>query len=190
MKRLLLALALWPFAAGAHDPGLSTATVDFDSREILVQMAFAPADLRALQSPYSDLAARSAELRATQTAIQATSVDVREVGTDNVEFTLRFPRPAGSAVLHSPLLAGLPLGHRQALTLRDPAGTTVLTELLSAERDSVVLPALASARPFRFEPPRSPSVRAATVGVLAAFAAGSVWLARRRRADAASVTHG
>lgn len=189
MKRLLLALALWPLAAAAHDPGLSSATVDFDSREILVQMAFAPAELRALQSPYPDLAARSAELRATQTAIQPTSVEVREVGTDNVEFTLRFPRPAGSAVLHSPLLARLPFGHRQALTLRDPAGATVLTELLSAERDSVVLPALASERRLLLEPPRSPSLRAATVGALAAFAGGFIWLARRRRTDAASVTH-
>ena len=47
LTRFALILALAPFVARAHDPGLSAVTVDLASRSILVQMSFAPADLRA-----------------------------------------------------------------------------------------------------------------------------------------------
>lgn len=179
MKRWLLPLLLAPLAVWAHDPGLSSATVDFSSREILVQVSFAPADLASLKtSTYTDLASRSVQLRAQNTSLPPTTVEVREVGASDVEFTLRFPRPTGAAVLRSPLLAGLPFGHRQALTIRDAAGVPVLTELLSADYDSVSLPGLLAVANVLPHPPRPGTATVATIG---AFAVVSLWLARRRR---------
>lgn len=180
MKHWLLPLLLAPLAAWAHDPGLSSATVDFSSREILVQVSFAPADLAALKSStYADLASRSVQIRAQNTAVPPTTVEVREVGSADVEFTLRFPRPAGAAVLRSPLIASLPFGHRQAVTIRDAAGAPVLTELLSADHDAVSLPGLP---PTPNIAPESPSQATATVATIGAFALVSIWLAGRRRA--------
>jgi hypothetical protein len=176
VPRFLFALALVPLAAWAHDPGLSSATVDFSSREILVQASFAPADLGALKSPtYADLATRSVELRANNLALRPTSVETREVGPSDVEFTLRFPRPAGAADLRSPLLASMPFGHRQAVTIRDVAGALVRTELLSADHDTVSLPgpALESINPPQLS-------QLATVAAISAFALLAIWLARRR----------
>ena len=180
MKHWLLPLLLAPLAAWAHDPGLSSATVDFSSREILVQVSFAPADLAALKSSsYTELASGSVQLRAQNTALPPTLVEVREVGAADVEFTLRFPRPAGAVVLRSPLLASLPLGHRQAVTIRDAAGATVLTELLSADYDAVSLPGLPLAVNAPSYPRRQGTATVATIGV---FALVSIWLAGRRRA--------
>lgn len=179
MKHWLLPLLLAPLAAWAHDPGLSSGTVDFSSREILVQVSFAPADLAALKSStYADLASRSVQIRAQNTAVPPTTVEVREVGAADVEFTLRFPRPEGAAVLRSPLIASLPFGHRQALTIRDAVGVPVLTELLSAEHDTVSLPGLPPAAIIPSHPPSQAAVTVATIG---AFALVSIWLAGSRR---------
>ena len=194
MKALLLALALSPLAACAHDPGLSSATVDFGAREIFVQMAFSPADLGTLQpSGYAGIAARSVELRAQNVAIKPSSVEVREMGAEDVEFTLRFPRPSGVALLRAPLLPALPFGHRLAVTFRDAAGVTVLTEVLSAARDSVSLPVVARAADFPSDPPRDYSMRMfvlAALGVAIALALGSVWLARHRSMIPRALTGG
>ncbi len=107
-----------------------------------------------------------------------TSVEVREVGGADVEFTLRFPRPEGVAVLHSPLLGSLPFGHRQTLTVRDGAGVPILTELLSARHDSVFLPGWRPALPFQPHPTWRQAVTVATIGAFALF---TIWLAGRRR---------
>ena len=190
MLRLALtftfAFALSAPQARAHDPGLSSATVDFSSHEILVQIAFAPADLAALRTSSSaDLAAvaeHSAELLSAGAPLRANTVAAREVGADNVEYILRYPRPAqGPVTFRAPLFARLPLGHRQALTVRDEAGTTVATELLSAAHDRAPLPVPAS-------PARSPSLPTsgafAVLALVALVVAALTWFPRRLKAAA------
>ena len=178
MKKLLVILSCTAFVAEAHDPGMSAATVDVSTREILVQVSFAPADLRALLPLSRDeLAARSIELRTASRPLRATGIEAREVGADNVEFTLRFSRPADAGVtVRSPLLGQMPYGHRQVLTVRDSEGATVLTEVLSAAGDRAQI-ALGTPSP-------SPAPRRA-VGILAigaTFALMLAWLGRPRRA--------
>ena len=181
LVRCFLALVFGSRVVRAHDPGLSTATADLSSREILVQLAFAPADLAALHATQpGNLAARLVELRAAAGPLAAKTVETRTVGADNVEFTLRYPRPAGDGVtFRAPLLARLPFGHRQALTVRDESGATVATELLSVDRDFAPLPAL--------PPPARPSRTRGwlAVGALAVLVLG--WCAfPRRRVTAAA----
>jgi hypothetical protein len=170
------------FSVGAHDPGLSAATVDLSTREILVQVSFAPADVAALRgSSPADLAERSVELTADSARLQPNSAETRAVGADNVEFTQRFPRPAAGAVtFRSPLLARLPFGHRQALTVRDEAGATVFTEVISADHDFAPLPAKARSAG------ESPTLTRAVIAAsgLAVVALG--WLAWPRRVTAAA----
>ncbi len=181
LTRLALILALAPFVARAHDPGLSAVTVDLASRSILVQMSFAPADLRALSSePLEKMAAQSIELRSTSAAVRADSVEVREAGGDYVEFTLRFPRTGSALTLHSALLRRLAFGHRQALTVRDSAGATTLTELLSAAHDSVALPDAGRSAAFPLGNKSIESPRTLLWLTIFAGACGVVWFVRRR----------
>lgn len=180
---LVLILALAPFLARAHDPGLSAATVDLDSRSVLVQMSFAPADLRSLSpEPLEKIAAASIELNSPSGVVRAGSVEVREAGADYVEFILRFPRAGSALSFRSALLQRLAFGHRQALTVRDSAGATTLTELLSAAHDSVPLPGdgRGAGFPLRertIEPLRAPWL---TIFAGTCIACGAAWLFRRR----------
>ena len=182
---LVLILALAPFVARAHDPGLSAVTVDLDSRTILVQASFAPADLRALSSESLErIAARSVELRSASGAVRAQSIEVREAGADYVEFILRFPRTGSAVTLHSALLKRLALGHRQALTVRDSSGATALTALLSAAHDSVALPDSARFAGFPLRAQSTESARAPWLTIIAGtLIAGVAWFLRRRHRE-------
>lgn len=181
VKLLLLTFALWPLLAGAHDAGLSSATVYVSPSEILVQATYAPADLGALKgSSYADLASRSMELRARGLVIKTTSVEVREDGTDNVEFLLRFPRSSGETVLRSPLMSSLPYGHRQVITVRNLAGEPLLTELLNAGRDTISLSSVTSEGSIPLTRPRSLLPRGTTSAWVVALTIGAIWVIRRR----------
>ena len=183
--RFTLTLLLGPVAAWAHDPGFSTATVDLSSREILVQVSFAPADLTALRSSTLDaLAPRCVELRAGTDLLAPKTIEVRTVGADNVEFTLRYPRPRGPAVtLRAPLLEGMPFGHRQALTVRNESGATLTTEILSADHPTAILPSAPDARPAQLA--RGRGAVAATLLVATLLAFGAVFRSRRSLTAAA-----
>lgn len=175
MFRWLILLSTMPLVVLAHDPGLSTITVDLQAREILVQAVYAVADFP-VRSPAARaaLAERSVELRRGGQLLAATAVQVRENTDDFVEFSHRFARPAGLVTLSSPLLAQLPLGHRQMLTLRDESGATTATALLRADQRSYSLPAPVGG--FW----KSPVSAAALLFVAAVCVGGWLWHTRKK----------
>jgi hypothetical protein len=179
MIRLLMVVALTAsLKAWGHDPGLSSATVDLSSHDVLVQLVFAPSDLARLPA---NLAVQSVEMRAGSTILFPKVAETRELGPDNLEFTLRYPRPPGVEVtFRSALLGRLPFGHRQSLIVRNEAGATTATEMLSADHPGIPLPAakkLLPSPPTRFTPLLG-------VGALAIGLAGW-WITRQRPIKAA-----
>ena len=141
----LLALALG-INARAHDPGLSTATVQLrpDGCDIALVLSVKDAALLAGGSP-------------SQQTLQALAVDLLEVTFDDQSSRPQRVRgdvdAAGNATIEfhfasaaythfaiqSKCLAHLPPGHRQLLSVRGAKGNVLLGKLLSAGADSAAV---------------------------------------------------
>jgi hypothetical protein len=137
-----LALLNWVFltcSLQAHDPGLSTATVDLGADRIAIHLGFAISDLASLgispedQPALEALATRAVSWISAEGAEPLKVISIRKADANSVEFLIAAPDVPGE--FHSLLLAELPLGHRQLLTLRDYRGQTQRTKLLSAKAD-------------------------------------------------------
>lgn len=122
----------------AHDPGLSSAGITLGAKEIVVQLLVAPSDLQALQDSSAEaIAGFGVEMNAAGTALRPTDLKKTVAGPDT-GIRLIYSRPHASTILYrSPLIAALPHGHRQILTVRDDAGALLLSRLLSAREDRV-----------------------------------------------------
>ena len=136
--------AIWAVAiigsrtAFGHDPGLSSANVNLGPQRLEVVLTFNQQDLANLRIPAQDLKNRAALLQLDGETIAPSRSNASNDANNNIEFRLSFPRSsrAGTALtFRSLLLKDLPLGHRQAVTLRGAHGGDLGRVLLSARED-------------------------------------------------------
>lgn len=151
-----------PSALRAHDPGLSTLRVEVRPADILFHATLSPVDAAYLLSPErrhapfaTNQAAYAAQVPQLYTVkVDETSltnpedVDVQLLPGDNLEFRFRYVCAAGSRLrLNARLLASLPAGHRQYVSLVTMDGVLLAEKLWAAHEAevNVALPPLALA---------------------------------------------
>jgi hydrogenase/urease accessory protein HupE len=151
---LLMSLSL---PAWAHDPGLSTATVTVKARQIDIRLGFARKDAEVMSAVSAgELEIRQADnFEAIKPALESVAVKgidlyfdgeraspiqstAQRVDDQNIDVLLRFQRPATSLQVEvvSRLLESLPFGHRQFLSVRSDAGSSLGEAMLSAKNCS------------------------------------------------------
>ncbi len=123
--------------AWAHDPGLSSATFTVAQREISAVAIFNERDLALLTNEggqnYSTLAAQILSVQVDGRPLAVTIGKIDKDLNDNVTFRLSFSRAgAGPVRISSGIINSLPFGHREFMTVRDEAGTSLGDRLLSA----------------------------------------------------------
>ncbi len=157
-----LCLAVCLFAVletRAHDAGLSTATVLWESGRMDASLTFALQDAGQLAALDADQdgkisPAEFATGRAELGRRVAVSFQVRQEGkthtpesvgcrldeNNNVEVKLLFSAlTSGPATIQSKLLGSLAGGHRQLLSVREPGGRSLASRLLHAKEDSALV---------------------------------------------------
>jgi hydrogenase/urease accessory protein HupE len=160
---LRLALALVCFghsnALFAHDPGLSTATLQIKSDKLEAVLVFSIIDASQLlsssesrgnQIPKEQLKAAAADLK--QKAFEALEVQFDGVSANAAESRCRFDesqnasvyllfpaKPFSKLVVRSKWLSLLPPDHRQFMSIARADGVVLAEELLSANSDSVTI---------------------------------------------------
>jgi hypothetical protein len=157
----LLAVLL-SVSAYAHDPGLSTATLEVDANPMRLSITLAPQDVEALIPLDIDKDAEVAADEWTQgrarigrTVVQGIQLtlddrvlvplatpDVAYDEANNVYVLMRFPAAQGQTVhLHSALLQRLPAAHRQAVLVKRSTRGLSSEYYLTHENAAVTLPA-------------------------------------------------
>jgi hydrogenase/urease accessory protein HupE len=141
--------------ARAHDPGLSALDLRLEERRLLAHLTFSRGDLETLIALDTDgdgqvSQAEFGTARPLLDALAADALDVRFGGrrapatvlavgldeSDGVHFHLSFPAADGSELgLRSTLVARLPRGHRQYLSLRDGSGIVLAEKMLDNRGD-------------------------------------------------------
>jgi hydrogenase/urease accessory protein HupE len=139
--------------AQAHDPGLSSAQVTVGNQQIDVLLGFAQGDAESILAAGTN----SADTDQSKGAIQLESVatngfslywgeqpaipsqtTARRKDAQNIEISLRFPRPnSGPVRLVSTLFERLPLGHREFLSVQTTSGAVLGEVMLSARENSL-----------------------------------------------------
>src|SRR6266704_1373417 len=147
-----------PFAR-AHDPGLSTATMQLETNKLQAVLVFSLLDaaqivemdkdhdgqiskteLAGAAAQFQQIAAQSLEVSLDNQPIQAEEARCRFDESDNVSIHLTFPVITFSnLVVRSKWLTLLQPGHRQFFSLQNPAGDTLAEQLLSANSDVINL---------------------------------------------------
>lgn len=140
----------------AHDPGLSSAALKIETDRLTAWLTLAPVDIGVLVPMDADhdgrvtaaefdavsdtlqrVAREAIEVRFDDQRVEARDARVRLEG-DNIHIELTFPRPtAQSLSLRSGLVAKLPRGHRQYLTLQAEDGSTLEERLLDARQHTI-----------------------------------------------------
>ncbi len=174
---VLCLAALWLANVGAalaHDPGLSSATVQLDTNKLEAVLVFALLDAAQIveidkdgngQITKAELAQATAELQSTATGALEVSLDHQPVsatearchfdGNDNATIYVRFPATSfTNLVIRSKWLAMLQPGHRQTFSLQNPAGEVLAQRLLSPNSDSVTIEMDPTKAAQRLEPQR------------------------------------
>lgn len=166
-RTALLLLLVLPWAARAHDPGISTAQGELQSGLLVLTTGFAPADVEALlpaaaprsptwgQAEFESVRGHLLALAPGlwEVRVEGRVLPVREVGVellpgDNVSFRHVVPLPASAAgvALRAPRMPDLPEGHRQFVIISDEAGSTVAKKLVSRRDFSLEVPGSRGAR--------------------------------------------
>jgi hypothetical protein len=126
----------------AHDPGLSTAHASVRPELIVVDVTFAPPDLRTLKPP----AAAPAEwirglfeLRVAAAVLTPQSTTTKITPEKEIQFELTYLRPTngGEGELRALRLNDLPPGHRQFVTVEVDRGPALAQRLLTAREPTV-----------------------------------------------------
>ena len=126
----------------AHDPGLSTTELRFESDQLLAHLTFARPDIEPLL-PRSDFL----DVRVDGTPVTSRQTSMRANSSNALEIWMCFPLPAGRCVaVRSPLLGDLAFGHRQYLAIRDSNGGMFTQQMLSASDDRIEV-SLSAAQP-------------------------------------------
>jgi len=147
----------------AHDPGLSTATIQLKAKKLEATLGFSLVDASQIvkMDKDQDGRIRRDEFVAGVLALQKQAAQALEISFDgqpvssdsarceademqNVTVFLTFPaKPFSKLVIRSKWLKVLPEGHRQFLTLTDAAGIVLAERLLAANMDTVTIEASA-----------------------------------------------
>jgi hydrogenase/urease accessory protein HupE len=155
----LCLLLLLPRSSLAHDPGLSTLTLQFKGGTLTATLVMSLRDANSIVEVDKDrdLHITAAELAAAQAEMQLEATNALEVSfddhlaqasnarcefdeKDNATVWLTFPAPAFSSLtVRSRWLAQLPPGHRQFFSLQKASGETLAERLLAASADSVTI---------------------------------------------------
>lgn len=160
--------------APAHDPGLSALDLSLEENRLVAHLTFARSDLEAAISLDTDTDGRTttAEFNAAIPLLKAFAMDALEVRfdeklvapneanvsydeSDAIHFHVNFTRQSETRLsLRSVVLAKLPPGHRQYLSLRDANGEPMAARLLDAHnalfQSSLAEPHTAQAKPPTF----------------------------------------
>ena len=146
-------------SAGAHDPGLSLASLRLSPTQLTAHLTFARRDIEtrlpidtdhdgtvtaaefAAARPHLDLLAPGMldiSVDDQSVAAQHTAIELDQ--SDALHVQLDFPLPTGTRLsVSSPMIAQLARGHRQYVSVRDAAGTLVTEHILDAERAAFAL---------------------------------------------------
>ncbi len=144
MKVLILAalVLLFSITALGHDPGLSAAEVRILTDRIVAEVSFAPVDLERLQHIGSNdyIAEQLLVIKRDQETLKLRNFTVQTTDANSIHFILEFPNPPGTE-LHLSAIAfeHLPRGHKQFLSVRDPAGKQLAERMLSAESQNLAI---------------------------------------------------
>ena len=154
-----LLLSPLPCLVQAHDPGLSTATMQLGADKLEAVLVFSVIDVGGLAGlePARNGPASKAALARAAAELQQKARDALEVWFDdqlakasearcrfdengNATVYLSFPaRSFSNLTIRSKWLALLPPGHRQFFSLQNPDGDVLAERLLSAKSDSATL---------------------------------------------------
>src|SRR6266568_1986241 len=154
-----LFLSPLPCLVQAHDPGLSTATMQLGADKLEAVLVFSVIDVGGLAGlePARNGPASKAALARAAAELQQKARDALEVWFDdklakasearcrfdengNATVYLSFPaRSFSTLTIRSKWLALLPPGHRQFFSLQNPDGDVLAERLLSAKSDSATL---------------------------------------------------
>jgi hydrogenase/urease accessory protein HupE len=153
--RILFALFIAAGVLQAHDPGLSSATITIGSDEVAVQLLLAPADLEGLRDSSPETVAKTGiELKSAAGETLPARTFEKAVAGEDAEIQLRYPRLDGAHLLYrAPIIAQLPFGHRQVLTVRDTSGALLSSRLLGAQDQHVEIPLTPAEAPGDAPPP-------------------------------------
>jgi hydrogenase/urease accessory protein HupE len=155
---------LWLAVPGrllAHDPGLSTATIQLKPTQLEATLGFSLLDASQIVKMDKDQDGRISrdEFAAGVLELQKQASQALEISFDgqpvssasarceademqNVSVLLTFPaRPFSKLVIRSKWLKLLPEGHRQFMTITDAAGVVLAERLLAANMDKVTIEA-------------------------------------------------
>jgi hydrogenase/urease accessory protein HupE len=130
-------LLAMPLQLCAHDPGLSAANFSVDEKQLVAHLSVAQSDLQTLAASHDKSRLAAIGREAFDLSLDGHQLAILDAGTrpeDNaVEFTISFARAKGTKLLvRSLLLAKLPRGHRQYVSLRDSKGNIIDDYLLDA----------------------------------------------------------
>ncbi len=126
----------------AHDPGLSTVVVTAKADRVEATATFARKDVETILGgnkivrveQLSPLFPKILELQCDGRPIQPVDASARFDDKNNIEFDLSFITGVGQTLKFSaPLMASLPRGHRQFLSVSDNSGHKLVEQLLSAD---------------------------------------------------------
>ena len=149
---LALVLIYFPGAARAHDPGLSAVEVRFQATKIDVRVSLAHSDIESVANSDADgdgllspgelniagprvteFARSAVALAIDDRMLAPVSVDLSSNQPDSFAFQITYEREDGSRLrISSSLIALLPNGHRQYLTIFDDRGIKLGEKLFSA----------------------------------------------------------
>jgi hydrogenase/urease accessory protein HupE len=141
--------------AHAHDPGLSAIDIIPSRENLSVHLSFARGDIESLMPVDADrnvqlseqelaaarpqlesLCREAIEISIDDTRLTPNSVDISTDDGNAIHFKMLFTRATGSALkLRSALLARLPFGHKQFLTLRGSSDEARGAKLLDIKND-------------------------------------------------------
>ena len=160
--QLLLALLLsaLAFPLAAHPPGLSSVDISLQPQRMLVKITFALQDIEAFAPMDSDLDAEvsDAEREAAKPTIARLLAQQFRIAVDeqdqqpqseglvsfddqnNAHVEFQYPAASGHQLLvQSKLLAQMPEGHREYLTIKQADEITLAENMLNQARDQIVV---------------------------------------------------
>jgi hydrogenase/urease accessory protein HupE len=163
LKKWLLAVLCLSLvgAARAHQPGLSTLVVQLQSNSFAADLIVAWPDVHGIvpvdldqNREWSDvefaatrarllvLASNAVALEADGKELEFTGVDVRREDVTGVHFAFTGPFPGTTAVLlvRSEILAELPRGHHEIVTVRGQTNQTLAEYAMTRDRNIIEVP--------------------------------------------------
>jgi len=120
----------------AHDPGLSAVEVRILPDRIVAEVSFAPVDLKDVQQLETNLLT----LQSGQQRLELRSFSLKASDQNSAHYLLEFSNAnAGELRISAPVLANLPRGHKQFLTVYDQENRVLAERMLSTESNEFTI---------------------------------------------------